>query len=361
VPRPRPAVTAQRVAEVDLGAVRHNVRFLRDRLAPSVRFIAVVKADGYGHGSPAVARAALEAGAWGLAVSTPDEAAALVDLVERDRLLALGGLAPCEAGRAVAAGCALTCHSEELAAALEAAAPAGARVPVHLKVDTGMGRLGCAPAEAPALARRIAGSRRLRLAGVFTHFASSDCDPEFTREQLERFEHVLGGLDVEPGLRHAANSAAVLRHPETALDAVRCGIALYGYGGAGLRPALALHASITQVKEVPAGTPVGYGRAWVAARATRVATISIGYEDGVLRQRASRGDVVIGGKRAPLIGRVSMDQITADVGEVPGVRAGDRATLLGEGITADEVAEWSGTTAYEVLTSIGRRVERQYV
>jgi alanine racemase len=349
------------MAEVDLDAVRHNVRLLRDRVASTVRFIAVVKADGYGHGSAAVARAALEAGAWGLAVSTPDEAAALVDLVERDRLLALGGLAPCDAVRAVAAGCAVTCHSEELAAALEAAATPGARVPVHLKVDTGMGRLGCAPEQAPALARWIASSGRLRLAGVFTHFASADCDPEFTGEQFERFEHVLGGLDVDSGLRHAANSAAVLRHPETALDAVRCGIALYGYGGAGLRPALALHAVVTQVKEVPAGAPVGYGRAWVAARPTRVATIAIGYEDGVLRSRANRGHVVIGGRRAPLIGRVSMDQITADVGEVPGVRAGDRATLIGEGITADEVAEWSGTTSYEVLTSIGRRVERTYL
>jgi alanine racemase len=351
----------QRVAEVDLGAVRHNVRLLRDRVAAGVRFVAVVKADGYGHGAVAVARAALQAGAWGLAVSTPDEAAALAGLVEPDRLLALGGLAPCDAEQAVAAGCAVTCHTEELAAALEAAAPAGSRVPVHLKVDTGMGRLGCAPGEAASLARRIGRSERLRLAGVFTHFASADCDPSFTGEQFERFQHVLDGLDVEPGLRHAANSAAVLRHPETALDAVRCGIAMYGYGGAGLRPALALHAVITQVKEVPAGSAVGYARAWVAARPTRVATVAIGYEDGVLRQRADRGQVVVAGRRAPLIGRVSMDQITVDVGEVPDARSGDRATLIGEGITADEVAEWSATTSYEVLTSIGRRVQRVYL
>ena len=145
------------------------------------------------------------------------------------------------------------------------------------------------------------------------------------------------------------------------MDAVRCGIALYGYGDAGLRPALALHAVITQVKEVSAGAAVGYGRAWVAARPTRVATIAIGYEDGVLRQRANRGDLVIAGRRAPLIGRVSMDQITADVGNVPEARAGGRATLIGEGITADDVAEWSATNPYEVLTSIGRRVDRVYV
>jgi alanine racemase len=175
---------------------------------------------------------------------------------------------------------------------------------------------------------------------------------------------VLDGLDVEPGLRHAANSGAVLHHPETALDAVRCGIAIYGCGGTagtGLRPALALHSVITQVKEVPAGTPVGYGGTWVAPGPARVATIAIGYEDGVLRQRANRGEVVVAGRRVPLVGRVSMDQVTADVSEVPDALAGDRATLIGEGITADEVAEWSGTNAYEVLTSIGRRVERVYL
>ena len=350
----------QRVAEVDIDAIRHNVAFLRGRLPSSVRFMAVVKANGYGHGSAAVARAALEAGAWGLAVSTPAEAAILAGLVEGERLLTVNGLAPSDVREAVAAGCAVTCHSEELAAALEAAAPAGARVPVHLKVDTGMGRLGCSPAEAAGLARRIVSSRRLRLAGVFTHFASADCDPGFTEEQFECFRHVLRGLDVDPGLRHAANSAAVLRHPDTALDAVRCGIALYGYGDAGLRPALRLHAVVTQVKEVPAGATVGYGRTWVAQRPTRVATIAIGYEDGVLRSRANLGDVVIAGRRAPLIGRVSMDQITADASGVPGVRPGDRATLIGEGITADDVAGWSGTNAYEVLTSIGGRVQRVY-
>ena len=336
-------MTAQRVAEVDLGAVAHNVRFLRRRLAPDVRLIAVVKADGYGHGAVRVARAALEAGAWGVAVSTPTEAVALAGLVDRDRLLALGGLTPGDAEDAVGAGCALTCHSADLASALESAAPTGLKFPVHLKVDTGMGRLGCSPAEAAQLARRIASSERLRLAGVFTHFASSDCDPDFTREQLERFERVLDGLDVDPGLRHAANSAAVLRHPETVLDAVRCGIAVYGFGDAGLRPALKLHAVTTQVKDVPAGASVGYGRTWVARRSARVATVAIGYEDGVLRQRENRGQVIVAGRRAPLVGR-----------------PGDRVTLIGEGISAEEVAEWSGTNVYEVLTSIGQRVERRY-
>jgi alanine racemase len=320
----------------------------------------VVKADGYGHGAEAAARAALEAGAWGLAVSTLEEAAALRGLVRPDRLLALGGLVPADAVDAVTAGCAVTCHSEQLAEALEAAQPASGRLPLHLKVDTGMGRLGCSVSQAPALAARIAGSSRLRLAGVYTHFASAETDEAFTKEQFERFCRLLDSLDVDPGLRHAANSAAALRYPEMALDAVRCGIALYGCEWPGLRPALKLEAVITQVREIPAGSSVGYGRTWVARRRSRVATVAIGYEDGVLRSRSGRGSVLIDGRRAPLVGRVSMDQTAVDVTRVPGARAGQLVTLIGEGITAAEVAEWSGTISYEVLTSIGERVRRTY-
>ena len=322
----------------------------------------MVKADGYGHGAERTARAALEAGAWGLAVSTPGEAAGLRGLVEPDRLLALGGLAPSQAGEAVAAGCAVTCHSEDLARALQAQAAdrAGGRLPVHLKVDTGMGRLGCSMSEAPGLARCIAGSSALRLAGVYTHLAAADTDEDFTRDQFRLFQEVLDRLEVDPGLRHAANSAAALRHPEMALDAVRCGIALYGCDWPGLRPALALRAMITQVKRVPRGASVGYGRTWTAPGEARVATIAIGYEDGVLRSRSGRGEVVIAGRRVPLVGRVSMDQITADVTGIPEARPGEVATLIGEGISAEEVAGWSGTISYEVLTAIGRRVERRY-
>jgi alanine racemase len=320
----------------------------------------VVKADGYGHGAEAVARAALEAGAWGLAVSTLQEAAPLKGLIEPGRLLALGGLAPADAPEAVGAGCVVTCHSFELADALEAAAPPGLRVPVHLKVDTGMGRLGCSVSEASGLARRISRSARLRLGGTFTHFASADSDEDFTRVQYGSFCRMLDAFDVDPGLRHAANSAAALRHPEMGLDAVRCGIGLYGCDWPGLRPALKLTATVTQVKEVAAGRSVGYGRTWLSARPSRIATVAIGYEDGVLRSRSGRGEVVITGRRAPLIGRVSMDQITVDVTEVPEAKVGDSVTLIGDGISAEQVAEWSGTISYEVLTALGRRVRRTY-
>lgn len=350
-----------RWAEVDLGAIRRNVERLVGWLPGGGRLLAVVKANGYGHGACEVARAALGAGAWGLAVSTPQEAHALTALCEPERVLALGGLAPSQIEDAVAAGCAVTCHSPELVEALNAAAPRGSRVAVHLKVDTGMSRLGCALEEAPALARRIARSSRLRLAGVFTHFASSECDEDFTREQFARFQQILDELDVDPGLRHACNSGAALRYPEMALDAVRCGIAVYGCEWPGLEPALRLRALVTQVKEIPGGATVGYGRTWRAERATRIAIVAIGYEDGVFRSRSNRGQMVVCGRRAPLVGRVSMDQVALDVSAIPEVRPGDVATVIGDGITAEEVGTWSGTVSYEVLTSLGSRVRRLYL
>ena len=172
-------------------------------------------------------------------------------------------------------------------------------------------------------------------------------------------------LGVEPGLRHACNSAAALRHPEMALDAVRAGIVIYGCEDAAMRPVMSVRALVTHVKEVSQGGSVGYGATWTAGRATRVATVAIGYADGIHRARSNKGWALIGGKRAPFIGRVSMDAITLDVGELGDVRLGDVATLLGadgdQRIRAEEVAEWSGTISYEVLTAVGPRVERRYL
>jgi len=336
------------------------VRELRARLPAGCRLMAVVKADGYGHGARQVARAALEAGAWGLAASTPEEVLELRDLCDCERLLVLGGLAPSRCAAAAATGCAVMCYSQEMVEALEDAAPRGLKLPVHLKLDTGMGRLGCTPEEAPALARRISRSSRLRLAGTMTHFASSETDPEFTCQQFERFLGALNGFSVDPGIRHASNSAAMLRHSEMALDAVRPGLAVYGFVGDGLRPALALRAVVTRVQDVMPGQAVGYGRTWVAERPARLATVAIGYEDGVMRSRSNRGEVAIGGRRAPLVGRVSMDAISVDVSELPDTEPGEVVTLIGDGITAEDVAGWSGTIAHEVLTSLGNRVARTY-
>lgn len=351
----------QRWAEVDLSAIRFNVRELGSRLPRGCRLIAIVKAEGYGHGVAEVARAALEAGAWGLGVSTPEEALELRHLCDPERMLVIGGLAPSRCAAAAAVGCAVMAYSVEMIETLEAVArPGSPRLPVHLKIDTGMGRLGCTPEEAPRLARRIGASPRLRLAGTMTHFASADVDPAFTQEQFQRFVDALDRFDVDPGIRHASNSAAVLRHPEMSLDAARPGLALYGcgFGLSALRPSLALRAVVTHLHDVRPGESVGYGRAWVADRLSRVATVAIGYEDGVLRARSNRGEVVVRGRRAPLVGRISMDALTVDVSEVPDVEPGDVVTLIGEGITADEVAEWCGTIPQEVLTSLGNRVAR---
>jgi alanine racemase len=352
---------ALRWAEIDLGAVRANCTRIAAQLPKGSHLFAVVKADAYGHGALPLARAALDGGAAGLAVSTVEEAHELAGVVRPEHLLVMGGLTPAQAGAAAATGCAVAVSSRELAQALGVT---DVVVPVHLKIDTGMGRFGCSPADAPALARFIDESPGLRLAGTMTHFASAGTDETFTRAQFDRFLDTLANFDVDPGMRHACNSVATRVHPEFALDAVRCGISVYGCEWPGLRPALALRSVVTLVKTVESGEPVGYGATWRAPTRSRVATVSIGYADGVFRARANRGHALVRGGRAPLVGMVSMDAITLDVSDIPGVHVGDVATLIGadgdERITAEQVAEWSGTVSYEVLTAIGARVERRY-
>jgi alanine racemase len=325
------------------------------------RLIAVVKAGGYGHGALPAAKAALSGGATGLAVATIEEARELGALVPPDQILVMGGLTREQARAAASGGWGITVSSPDLAFALSDAAK---DVPVHLKIDTGMGRFGCTPEEAPVLARLIVETLGLRLAGTWTHFASADSDEAMTRRQFALFMETLNRFEVDPGLRHACNSVGALRHPEFALDAVRCGIATYGCEWPGTQPALALRSVVTHLKTVEAGATIGYGATWKAPGERHVATVAIGYADGVHRARSNRGQVLVRGRRAPLIGVVSMDAITLDVSEIPGVQVGDVATLIGvdreERITAEEVGEWSGTISYEVLTSLGPRVERRY-
>jgi alanine racemase len=308
-----------------------------------------------------VAHAALEGGATHLAVATLEEAARVRGLIDPEHILVMGGLLPAHASLAATSGCSIAVSSREVA---EALVGSDTPVPVHLKIDTGMGRFGCAPEEAPALAQLIEGSRGTRLGGTWTHFASSGSDDAMTGRQLDLFLDTVSRFEVGPGMRHACNSAGALNHPDFALDAIRCGIAIYGCEWPGTRPALALRAAVTHVKTVEKGATVGYGSLWRAPGTARVATVAIGYADGVHRARANRGHVLVRGRRSPLVGMVSMDAITLDVSDVPGVRVGDVATLIGRDgdqvITAEEVAEWSQTISYEVLTSIGPRVERRF-
>jgi len=350
-----------RWAEVDLGAVSANCERILAHLPRGTKVFAVVKAGGYGHGAVPVAHAALEGGASGLAVATLEEAAQLRGLVDPDQILVMGGVLPSQASAAASTGCSIGVSSREVAEALS-----GSRepVPVHLKIDTGMGRFGCAPEEAPALALHIAESRGTRLAGTWTHFAKAESDEATTRRQFDLFLDTLSHFEVSPGMRHACNSAGALNHRDFALEAVRCGISIYGCEWPGTRPALSLRSVVTHLKTVEKGATVGYGALWTAKGTTQVATVAIGYADGVHRARSNRGHVLVRGHRAPLIGMVSMDAITLDVTHVPGVKVGDTATLIGRDgeqvITAEEVAEWSGTISYEVLTSIGPRVERRH-
>jgi alanine racemase len=341
--------------------VRANAALVLAHISNDARLLAVVKANGYGHGGVQVARAALDGGAIGLAVATLEEARELSSLVRADHVLVMGGLTPDQASSAAATGCSISVSSIELAKAL------GDRdevVPVHLKIDTGMGRFGCAPEEAPALAKFIDDSPALRLAGTWTHFASADSDAGMTRTQFDRFIGALARFEVDPGWRHTCNSPGALNFPEFALDAVRSGIALYGCEWPDAHSAMALRSVVTQLRTHGEGDTVGYGATWRSPGRSRVATVAIGYADGISRARSNRGHVLVRGRRAPLIGMVSMDAITVDVTEVPGVQLGDHVTLIGEDgevrIRAEEVAAWSDTISYEVLTSIGPRVERRY-
>jgi len=289
--------------------VRDNVATILSHLPKGTKMFAVVKANGYGLGATRVARAALHGGAWGLAVATLEEGDELTGLVKADRVLVMGGLTSRQVGPAAASGCSIGVSSLEFAKAL---GNQNEVVPVHLKIDTGMGRFGCRPDEAAAIAKFIDAAPSLRLAGTWTHFASADSDEAMTRKQFDRFTAALETFEVEPGLRHACNSAGAHRFPGFALNAVRTGIALYGCEWPGTKPALSLRSVVTHLQTLSPGDTVGYGATWRATAKTPVATVAIGYADGLHRSRSNRGHVLIRGHRAPVIGRVSMDAITVD-------------------------------------------------
>jgi alanine racemase len=345
-------------ARIDLGAIERNCA----RLGRLASLCAVVKADGYGHGAVAAARAAQRGGAARLAVATADEAAELRAAGIGGPILVLGALSGEELTVAVAAGAEVVAWDEAFVA--ELARQGGRRV--HVKLDTGMGRLGTRdPAQASRVVAMVAGDPRLRLAGLMTHFATSDDDPRFMAEQLARFA---AWRPPAEALRHAANSAGTLRGPEARLDFVRCGIAVYGMdpfhrdpADHGLEPALELASYVAAVKRTEPGETAGYGRRFVAERPTWLATIPIGYGDGVRRGLTNRFDVLVGGRRVPAVGTVSMDNITADLGDAP-VEVGTEVVLLGargeERILAEDWAATLGTINYEVTCGISPRVPR---
>lgn len=389
---PNDAVRPTR-AEVNLAALRHNLRVVtrhaKDASGARARVWPVLKADGYGHGAPAVARTLERAGAEGFCVALLEEAVELRDAGIRAPILVMGGFNAASRG---------TC--EEIAARdvvpvvydlsqieglARAARAMGRPALAHIKVDTGMARLGVRMADLESFAERLAEYPEVQIRGLMTHLACADAEetqPEagFTAEQVARFEEatkrlVRAGAVTEGVVRHAANSAALLRG-DAIFDAVRPGIAIFGVsplsGGAlasgELRAAMRVRSEIVDVRTLQTGESVGYGSLFRASRTSRIATIPMGYADGLSRQLSNRGHVLVRGRRAPVVGAVSMDMSMIDVTDLPGTAMGDEVVVLGaqegvlgkDAITAEEVAAHAGTIAWEIMTSISRRVPRFY-
>lgn len=362
-------------ADIDLAALRHNVRVVSDHCAPAV-LCAVVKADGYGHGAPAVARAALEAGAGWLAVALVEEGEALRRAGIEAPVLLLSEPPPEAMAATMAARLTPTLYTPAGVAAAAAAATGSTPVGVHLKVDTGMHRVGADLIDLVGLARAVGDAPNLRLGGLWTHLAVAD-DPAqraFTMGQLARFEGAYSSL-ARAGMgdgvmRHVANSAGALAFPAARYDMVRCGIALYGHppgpalaGAVDLRPCMSLKASVSLVRTLDAGERLSYGLRYAMGTRGWVATVPLGYADGVPRRLSEvGGEVLIGGRRHPIAGTVTMDQVMVDCGAGPGVAVGDEVVFLGrqgtEEITADDWAELLQTISYEILCGIGPRVPR---
>lgn len=360
-------------AEIDLGAIRHNVAGIRRLLRPETGLMAVVKANAYGHGMLEVSRVCVEEGAAYLAVANPEEAMVLrksgIDLP----VLVLGWMPPEYAADMIEHQVEVTVFEPQSAAALSrAAAAAGRPARVHLKIDTGMGRLGfdTSPGSLEAI-RALALLPGMNIHGIFSHLATSDeADKTFAYHQLgvfNRFVSELEQLGIKIPLKHLANSGAIMQIPEAQLDMVRAGIILYGLYPSDevdhtvitLIPAMTLKSRVSFVKTLPAGCPVSYGRTYTSTGETKVATVPIGYADGYNRLLSNRAWAVIRGQRVPLIGRVCMDQIMFDVTALDQVRAGDEVILFGkpeEGVTADELAALIGTINYEIVCSPHSRV-----
>ncbi len=361
-------------ARIDLGALRHNCRELKSRLGEGIELCPVLKADAYGHGSLHCVAAVAESGADRIAFATASEAVLARSVTPDIPLLVLGALAPAEIEMAISARADVAAWEPGFIASLaDQAAAAGLVVGVHVKYDTGMGRLGTTDPELVLdLARTADAHPNLRLVAIWTHFATADeADPAFRNLQRDRLAELGERVRREfPEVKlHAANSAAMIADPACHFDLVRPGVAVYGMDPFGndpadhnLKPVLSLHSWVASVKDFEPGNSAGYGRTWQAERQTRVAAIPIGYGDGLRRGLSNRGEVLIGGARYRISGTISMDNITVDVGPGSGVRVGDEVTLIGsqgeETILAERVAEPLDTINYEVTCGISPRVPR---
>ena len=377
-------------AEVDLDAIAHNVRALRRITNPDARLMAVVKADAYGHGALEVARRALENGADALGVARLNEGIELRNAGFDAPILIFGYTLPALARKLVDFDLTQTVWSYQTAEALSAAVPSGKPINIHIKIDSGMGRLGLLPdcRRLPALGadstmnalrevELIARLPGLRLEGVYTHFASADsADKSYAVKQFETFMEFLddlGKAGIDVPVRHAANSAAIIDMPETHLDLVRPGISIYGLYPSDevdkrriqLKPAMTLKARVVHLKKVPAGFKISYGMTYETQAPTTIASVPVGYADGFSRLLSSRGQMLVGGRRVPIVGRVCMDQTMLDVGHVPNVELEDEVVVFGRQgdalISVDEIAASLNTINYEIVSALTARIPIIYL
>jgi alanine racemase len=360
-------------AVVNLGAIACNVAEIRKRIGKRRDLMAVVKADGYGHGAVEVSRTALKSGANCLGVATPEEGQQLRKAGIDVPVLVLGLIRPEEAFKVADSNLEQTICSLELAEALnQTASSAGIRINIHIKLDTGMGRVGLVPRDALAFVKKVSRFKTLDVKGIFSHFSCADeVDKTFAREQVEIFDKLVRDIEasgVTIPKKHIANSAGVLDLPESYYDLVRPGIMIYGLYPSNevshsieLKPAMTFMTRVIFVKRVPPGCPISYGRTFTTRKETTVATLPVGYADGYPRLLTGRGEVLVKGRRIALLGRICMDMCMIDVSELKNVQPGDEVVLFGQGLPVEEIAEKIGTINYEVVCAVGKRVPRVYV
>jgi alanine racemase len=364
-------------AEIDLAALERNLRLIRASLPPQIRYVAVVKADAYGHGLPQTVARLMHAGADLFAVANVSEAEAIRELGPGWPILLLSPLLPEEDRYLAELDLAATVSTEDEVTRFDAVGrAAGQPVSVHLKIDTGMGRLGVWHERAPELYLKIRNASHVRLAGVFTHFASPDDDPAFTSEQRRRFLAVLQcceGLPLKDLFIHADNSAGIETLPGgSPFNAVRVGLLQFGVlphpnsllAQVHTEPVFSFHTRVGIVKDLPRGTGISYGRTHTLSRDSRVAVLTAGYGDGLPRAASNRAQVLVRGRRCPVLGRVTMDQTVVDVTDVPSVESGDEVVLVGRQqgteISLAEFSRWADTIPWETLCSVTKRVPRIY-
>ena len=364
-------------ADIDLDAIAFNIQQIRERIEPKTQLLAIVKADGYGHGALECAKVCLYNGANQLAVATCDEGVQLRDNSIRVPVLILGNTVNAQLEAIIKNRLTQTVYSYDMAKALsETGERVGKKALVHLKIDTGMGRIGFSPDESSfEEIEKIFALPYIEVTGIFTHFSTADeADKSFTIEQYKKFRYMTDGLEARghKGLiRHCANSGAILDMPEYQLDMVRAGVIIYGLYPSDevtksieLHPAMSVRTQVSFVKKVPAGTSIGYGRKYITDKPEVIATLPIGYADGYPRVLSNKGRVIVNGHYAPIRGDVCMDQMMIDVTDIPGVEMGTPVTVMGKAdgleISAEEIAKLSGTINYEIVCNYSKRVPRAY-